>query len=163
MSIAQSLPNVVPIFMQECPLCGRNNRITVLGVYRDEKKCETYPDMGYSFCNCKNVFYTNFENLTDETSKIIADPVKRMAGEFCLMRSGDTKRLVLPDPFFCEWGNDPYKSFLHWSPRRHWILWDKDQFEEEMKAIGFDVLSSRREFDVQSQYPQTFEIILRKP
>lgn len=167
MSIAQSLSVIAPFFMQICPLCERNNRIIVNGVYREnqnEKAFQKYPDIGYSFCNCKNIFYTRLENLFEENrSEIIANPVRRMANEWCLMKSGDSFKLTLPDPFFCEWGSDPYSTFTHWNPRVHWILWDKDQFVEEMLAIGFEVLSCNRQFYVHAEYPQTFEIVVRKP
>lgn len=162
MSIAQELQEIAPFFMQNCPLCARLNRIVVLGVYRDHKGPQRYPDMGYSFCNCKNIFYTRFENLTTGARMEDADPVCRMSMKFPEMKPGETVRLIMPDPFFCEWAFDPYQ-FLHWSPRNHWIIWDKEQFEEEVKAIGFEIVSSRRQMDVLSIYPQTFEIVLKKP
>jgi len=153
--------------MQDCPLCGRSNRIIINGIYRenpDDKAFQKYPDIGYSFCNCKNIFYTRLENLFEENrNEVIADPVRRMANEYRLMEKGEAKKLILPDVFFCAWDTDPYGTFLHWDPRRHYILYDKDQFEEEMRAIGFEVISCNRRFDVNSQYPQTFEIVVRKP
>ena len=164
MSVAKQLQEVQPFFIQDCPLCERPNRIIVSGVYRDENGMQKYPDIGFSFCNCKNVFYTRFENLTSGVPMELADPIRRMKNKFDLMRSGEKARIVLPDPFFCEWGNDPYTTFFHWDPRTHWIIWDKDQFEDEMRAIGFEIFSSRREFDVQNvEHQQTFEVVVRKP
>ncbi len=167
MSIAQALSQVVPFFMQTCPLCLRNNKMVVQGVYRanpDDKAFQKHPDLGYSFCNCKNIFYTRLDNLFEENrNSDIANPVKRMANEFETMASGESKKLILPDPFFVAWDVDPYSTFLHWDIRRHWILFDKDQFEDEMLALGFYVLSCERQFDVNSPYPQTFEIVVRKP
>jgi hypothetical protein len=166
LSIAQSLPNVASFFMQECPLCQRENRIVVLGIYRenpDDKQFQKYPDIGYSFCNCKNIFYTRMENLFEENRSELANPVKRMKNQFDLMTSGETRRLILPDPFFCAWENDPYSTFTHWNPRVHHIIWDKDQFEEEMREIGFEIISCHRQFDLNSPYQQTFEIVVRKP
>lgn len=162
MSIAQELPEISGFFVQECPLCGRPNRMTINGVYRDEKGSQRYPDMGYSFCNCKNIFYTRIENLKGNQTPN-ADPVERMKNLFPTMLPGQRARLVLPDPFFCEWGNDPQKTFLHWDPRAHWIIWDKEQFEEEMLAIGYEIVSSRREFDVFCESQQVFEIVVKKP
>lgn len=164
MSIAQELKTVVPFFVQDCPLCQRSNRIVVLGCYRDENGMQKYPDIGYSFCNCKNVFYTRFENLSSGAPKEEADPVARMRDMYPNMAAGQMASLVLPDPFFCEWGNDPYKTFLHWNPRAHWIIWDKDQFEDEMREIGFEVVSCQRQFDVHLEdRQQTFEIVVKKP
>ena len=165
MSVAQQLQEVKPFFMQTCPLCSRSNRIIVLGMYRDGERTERYPDIGYSFCNCKNIFYTNFSNIENGISlEESADPVIRMRVMLSSMASGQCARLVLPDPFFCEWGNDPYKTFLHWNPRVHWIIWDKDQFEQEMRDMGFEIVSCKREFDVQkTESQQTFEIVVRKP
>lgn len=162
MSIAQELPAIAPFFVQDCPLCSRPNRMVINGVYRDDKGAQRYPDIGYSFCNCKNIFYTNFENVKHGTPDYDADPVRRMGRKIGLMQPGETVRLVLPDPFFCEWGNDPY-AFFHWNPRVHWIIWDKEQFEDEMRAAGFEIVSSVRQVDVLSVYQQTFDIVLRKP
>lgn len=172
MSVAQSLPKVgpgageiLPFFMQECPICGRENRIVVLGVYQHpEKGPQNYPDIGYSFCNCKNVFYTRFENLAPGAKREEADPVERMRLMFETMYESQMASLVLPDPFFCEWGNDPYTTFLHWNPRVHMIIWDKEQFEDEMREIGFEIVRSDRQFDVNKpEVQQTFEIVVRKP
>lgn len=163
MSIAKDLPEVAPFFIQKCPFCQRPNRMVINGVYREEgKPAQRYPDIGYSFCNCKNIFYTNFENVKHGTPDYDADPVRRMGIKIALMQSNETVRLVLPDPFFCEWNNDPY-SFIHWSPRVHWIIWDKEQFEEEMRLAGFEIISSKRQMDVLSAYKQTFDITLKKP
>lgn len=163
MSIAQKLNDVQSFFVQECPLCSRPNRIVARGVYRDETEMRLYPDIGYSFCNCKNIFYTRFENLNTGVGQEDANPVDKMKKAFDFLAPGRQCSIVLPDPFFCEWGNDPYKTFLHWNPRVHWILWDKDQFEDELKAIGFEIISSKRQFDVRSDSPQTFEFIVKKP
>lgn len=162
MSVAQQLPEIAPFFMQDCPLCARPNRMVINGVYRDEKGSQIYPDIGYSFCNCKNIFYTRFENISTGKTREETDPLAMMRSRFQALAPGQTATIIQPDPFFCEWGSEPYK-FLGWNPRANWILWDKEQFEEEMRAIGFEIISSSREFEVKALYPQTFVVVVRKP
>jgi hypothetical protein len=146
MSIAQSLPDVHPFFMQDCPLCGRSNRIVVKGVYVKDDKAELYPDMGYSFCNCRAIFYTRPENVTEP---------------FQLVPDGKEVTITQPDPFFVEWGQNPY-TFTHWNPRRYQILWDMESLVEEFLSMGWRVFSYYRDFDVNSKTPQHFHIHVRK-
>jgi len=165
MAIAKELPIVVPFFMQECPLCGRSNRMVVKGVYIKDDKVELYPDIGYSFCNCKSIFYTNYENIKVKTHigfQYYEKPYEEMRNVYESLPSGNTLKFNMPDPFFCEWGNNPYE-FEHWNPRMNHILFDMGQFCEDAKEIGFEVMSARRVFDVDSEYPKTMEIVLRKP
>ena len=165
MSIAQSLPEVVPFFMQACPLCGRENRMVVKGVYIKDDKAEIYPDMGYSFCNCKSIFYTNYENIKVHTHAgfhLYEKPLEELKRTFEALPSGGTIELVMPDPFFCEWGNNPY-TFEHWNPRVNHVLFDMEQFCGDAKEIGFELISAERQMDLDSKAPKTMEIILRKP
>lgn len=165
MSVAQQLPEVVPMFMQDCPLCGRSNRMVVKGVYIKDDKAELYPDIGYSFCNCKSIFYTDYENVKVKTHSGIQHyrhPLKELGNIFNSLPNGDNLELCIPDPFFCEWGNNPY-TFEHWNPRFNHVLFDMEQLCEDSKEIGFEVISSEREFDMASEHPKTMRILLRKP
>lgn len=144
MSIAKALSDIHPDFLQECPLCGRDNRIVMKGVYKLGDKVELQPDMGYSFCNCKAIFYTNSDNLWDE---IKPEPDEQGV-------------ITYPDPFFA-WP-DPYQ-FHYLDVRRYQILWDMDSMCEQLEADGYEVIRTFREFDVHSNYPQHFHIIIRKP
>jgi hypothetical protein len=112
--------------------------MVVQGVYVDGDSVSKYPDIGYSFCNCASLFYTNPENVWEppqETPGII----------------------IAPDTFFCEWGNNPY-SWLHWNPRKYHTLWDLNARLDHLENTGVKVISSYREFDVQSKYPQHYMI-----
>jgi hypothetical protein len=166
MAIAKELPDVDPMFMQECPACGRMNRMVVKGVYIRDGKKELYPDIGYSFCNCKAIFYTNYENIKDGKKitgfQYYEKPFEEMRNVFEAMVSGNAVKFNIPDPFFCEWGQDPY-HFEHWNPRKNRTLFDFTQLCEDLEDVGFELLSARRVFDVDSKDPQTMEIILRKP
>lgn len=165
MAIAKELPTVVPFFMQECPFCGRNNRMVVKGVYKNGDKHELYPDIGYSFCNCKSVFYTNYENVKIKTHSGIQhykEPLKELKNIFDSLPIGNSLKLTIPDPYFCEWGNNPY-TFEHWNPRFNHVLFDMHQLCEDCERMGFEVISFRREFNLDAAEPKTMEIILRKP
>lgn len=165
MAIAKQLQEIDPFCMQECPLCGRSNRIVVKGVHKNGDRVELYPDIGYSFCNCKSIFYTNYENVKIKTHsgfQYYEKPLEELKNVFEMSPNGKILTFNMPDPFFCEWGNDPY-TFEHWNPRLNHVLFDMEQFCEEAKEVGFEVISAKRQFDVHSEYPRTMEIILRKP
>src|SRR3990167_1639264 len=164
-SVAKQLPEIEPFFMQSCPLCGRANRMVVKGVCRYGDKTELYPDIGYHFCNCKCIFYTPFENIKEHDDRSFQNmerPLEKLTELYGSMESGQNLLIRMPDPFFCDWGQDPYE-FLHWNPRRNHILFDKDQFCEEAKSIGFEIVKAERDFNVGTETPQTMEILLRKP
>ena len=143
MSIAQSLPEVHPFFMQDCPLCGRANRMVVKGMYRQGDRIELYPDMGYSFCNCRAIFYTRPENVTNPVS----------------YEPDETGLITLPDPFFA-WPN-PY-DFMHWDVRRYPVLWDMENLVDELKLAGEEIISCERDFSVHSTTPQHFHIKVKR-
>ena len=137
MSVAKQLPEIEPFFMQDCPLCGRSNRMVVKGVCRYDDKTELYPDIGYSFCNCKNIFYTRFENIKEhdcESFQTMYEPLKKLDYLFRNMEIGQCLLIRMPDPYFCDWGQDPYE-FLHWNPRRNHILFDKIHFEQGVSPV----------------------------
>jgi len=145
MSIAKQLQEVVPFFIQDCPLCGRSNRIVVKGIYRkdDKSPIEFYPDMGYSFCNCKAIFYTRPENVTDPVS----------------YEPDENGIITLPDPFFA-WPN-PY-DFLYWNVRKYEIIWDMHSLVNHLKDMGYEVISYWRDFDLDSKTPQHFHIKVKQ-
>jgi len=143
LAIAKELDTVDPRFVQSCPLCERPNRIVMNGLFVVGNKAEKHPDMGYSFCNCKNIFYTNRANLTEEI----------------LLQPDENGVITYPDPFFA-WAN-PY-DFLFWNPRKYHIIWDMLGLVETLKEWGFDVVSYRRDFDLESKTPQHFHIKVKK-
>jgi len=52
---------------QKCPLCGMTHPVTVLGVVRDKQgKRKQVPDKGYSFCNCNNIWFTDWSNMDQD-------------------------------------------------------------------------------------------------
>lgn len=138
MAIAKELPEVNPIFMQPCPFCERQNRCVVHGVYIKDNKMLQHPDMGYSFCNCKSIFYTRSENLREPFSY---EPVEGI--------------ISAPDPFFA-WP-DPYE-FKHWDVRRYEIIWPIDSLCEILEEQGYKIISAERDFDLHSKTPQYYHI-----
>lgn len=118
--------------------------MVVKGVYIDSVKRELYPDLGYSFCNCRDIFYTRKENVTEPFSYEPVDGV-----------------ITAPDVFFCDWGQDPYTTF-HWNIRKYEILWDMHSLVQYLKEQGHNVLEYYRDFDVTSKTPQHFHIKVSK-
>lgn len=139
MAIAKELEELHPRSMQDCPLCGRSNRIVMYGIYVYGNKAQKHPDMGYSFCNCKAIFYTRPENVL---TPVLPEP-------------DENGMITYPDPFFA-WPN-PYE-FLFWDVRKYEILWDMGSLCDHLTEGGFEILSFKREFDVNSKTPQHFHI-----
>jgi len=50
---------------QACPLCGQLQTIMMRGKVRDleDKTINVVGDRGYSFCNCRNIFFTDWKNI----------------------------------------------------------------------------------------------------
>lgn len=66
MSLDQKFPRVEPWSQQRCPFCGDDKIIITHGITlseTDDDKMKIYPDRGYSFCNCKSVWFTNWTNI----------------------------------------------------------------------------------------------------
>ena len=161
MSIAQELSIVSEEFIEPCPFCSQPNRMVVKGVRHGNER-ELYPDMGYYFCNCKNFFYSRFKDITKDVGLHSKEyPLENLKETFKAMEDGETLCVVMPDIFFVDWQQDPYE-FLHWDPRTTYTLWNIDQFCDEAEAIGFKVLSAEHDFNVDSDNPQTFKIVLKK-
>jgi predicted SAM-dependent methyltransferase len=52
--------------MQKCPLCGEMKPINITGMAKlleDDSKYSFVADKGYSFCNCRNVYFTDWSNI----------------------------------------------------------------------------------------------------
>lgn len=62
----QKLPDRM---MQKCPLCGENHPMMMKGLSQDieNRSLQMANDRGYSFCNCRNIFYTDWKNIKMET------------------------------------------------------------------------------------------------
>ena len=71
MSIAQKLPKIAPCSVQKCPLCKEDKILFVQGLVKmnEEGEPQLFPDRGYSFCNCKSIWFTDWENI-DVSSEV---------------------------------------------------------------------------------------------
>lgn len=76
---------------QRCPFCNQAHPILVKGMVMVDvlkQRSEIIPDKGYSFCNCKNIFFTDWSNIDqsiydDEyTKKYDGELVFKMVHEF---------------------------------------------------------------------------------
>lgn len=164
MSVAVRLPEVHPMFTQACPLCGQENRIVARGTYEWNGKVNIHPDIGYSYCTCKAIFYTKRENLRyigDESFNQFEKPLEKMKEILNELNPGDQVDTRMPDPFFIDWPNP--EGFKHFNPRENFILWDLDVLREELENVGFEILKAEHEFDVHAEHPMTMHFIFRKP
>lgn len=160
MAIAKTLPLVDPDFMQPCPICGIYQRMMIKGNYVDGSNWSRFPDMGYSFCNCYNIFFTKWENLTERntTWNNCQYPLTRLKVIYEDVKEPFTISML--DPYFINW-NCPHEMF-HWQCRKVYILWDMDQWVEECKKVGFKVVDAWRDMDVNSKTPQHFHVTVSK-
>lgn len=162
MSVARSLPPVEPFFMQACPFCSTLQRMMIKGNYVKDNKWERYPDMGYSFCNCRNVFFTKWENITEPMGwNGLKYPLDELTWKFNHMQDDEVVIISMLDPYFINW-NAPHEMW-HWQARKVYILWDMDSFADECRRVGFEVVSATRDMDVESKTPQNFHVTVRKP
>ncbi len=162
MAIANGLPFTAPFFLQPCPLCLTYQRMMIRGNWIDEKGVwSRFPDMGYSFCNCRNIFFTKWENLSerDTTWNNCDNPLERL--QLAYMEAPGKFTISMLDPYFINW-NAPHEMW-HWLCRKVYILWDMDSWVDECKKVGFEIVSAVRDMDVQSKTPQHFHVTVRKP
>lgn len=61
----RELQKLSPRQKQACPLCGQLQTIMMRGKVRDleDKTINVVGDKGYSFCNCRNIFFTDWKNI----------------------------------------------------------------------------------------------------
>lgn len=163
MSVAKQLQVYKPIFMQKCPLCGTTQPMMIRGLWVDGDEHRLYPDMGYSFCNCRNIFFTKWENITEEVDSLNNRkfPLKELKDYFDAVESGYKFCITMVDPYFCDWKN-PH-SYVGFNPRKNYILWDMDSFIDECLKIGFEVRGFKRDMDSDSKTPECYHIHLKKP
>jgi SAM-dependent methyltransferase len=56
------------VLLQRCPLCGEMQEMIVNGhESHNDKGVMVDPERGYSFCNCRNIFFTDRGNLAPAT------------------------------------------------------------------------------------------------
>ena len=165
MAVAKSLPPVASFFMQICPLCGTSQRMMIRGLYidPDTKQGKLYPDMGYSFCNCRNIFFTKWVNITsdDENFNTCKQPVAALKQAYHKCEFGGAIKITLRDPYFIIW-NRPHE-YSGFDPRKNFILWDTESFIDECKKVGFELVNWYRDMDVESKTPEHSHVTLRKP
>jgi len=156
LAIAKSLPLVDPFFMQECPLCGTMQRMMIRGNYVDDNNWSRFPDMGYSFCNCHDIFFTKPENVNeiDTTWNNCSDLVGKLKESYSTGPSEFTISML--DPYFINW-NSPHEMW-HWLVRKVYYLIDMDSFCNMCREVGFEVVSAVRDMDVESKTPQNFHV-----
>jgi len=234
---------------QKCPLCREYQAVLVNGIRLEHPNPENFAnakmivekDKGFSFCNCHNIFFTDWANMdmgeyddayveryNEANAKVACTRFaekyipfiketfgKRKLGKFLEIGSPNdcvldvakgngwipigldiTKRnskyqflevnferfrvlnefdviwashifehfkdpigmvkkcakflveggilfVVMPDPWFVDWANNPYE-WIHWHIREHHILWDLDSFCDVLEESGFQVVKKHR-------------------
>ena len=230
--------------IQKCPLCEQEQKVIVNGMVFVNDKQLVSPDRGYSFCNCRNIFFTDWSNIDQDSyfvpeytdnhyrgehekqmkelyqaynktvlaesnggkklldlgsvtnyllnfaqedgfdttgwdilkhenfghKQIIGDfdkisvldkfdiiyanhffehikyPLEAIKKCYDMLNVGGVIFISMPDPFQIDWGN--YYLWGNFILRQHYIMWDKDSFCDEMEAVGFKTIFSKRNYDV---------------
>lgn len=70
MSVNKQFPNYESWCIQKCPFCGEPSKVIANGAVFVADKQNISPDRGFSFCNCKNIFFTDWSNMDQESYKI---------------------------------------------------------------------------------------------
>jgi len=122
-----------------------------------------FPDMGYSFCNCRNIFFTKWENVTrgDDGLNSSRDPLGKLQETFKSADKGSIVKITMRDPYFIIWSH-PH-DYTGFNPRVNFILWDAESFIKECTAIGFELVEWHRDMDVESATPECYHVTLRVP
>lgn len=68
--------------LQECPLCGEWQTLMMRGKTQDieDKSYGVVGDRGYSFCNCRNIFFTQWKNIDSRINQE-PSPVRKLEVE----------------------------------------------------------------------------------
>ena len=252
---------------QRCPLCGELQAVIVNGIRVEHSDPSSFSndkmfvekDKGYSFCNCHNIFFTDWSNMdkgeyddfyikryNEPNAKIACwkfaekyipiikesfgnrslgkfleigspndsvldvakvngwhpiglDLIKRNSNhgflevdfenyEFqkkydaiwashifehfkdpigmvkkCakILVEGGILFVVMPDPWFVDWANNPYE-WIHWHIKEHHILWDLDSFCAVLEESGFEIIKKHRNTTYEFLCSGDFHIIARR-
>jgi len=152
MSTKQKLDKPEDWCLQICPICGRSNYMVIRGDREIGNRHEIYPDMGYSFCNCNNIFYTR--------SSEYDNPVDMLKELYHTLPEGKDYQFILPDSYFINWDN--IYEFKHWKLREIPIIWDIDSFCALAEKLGFTIKYRERVFDVSSKDAQKSIVMIGK-
>jgi SAM-dependent methyltransferase len=75
MSVNPKFPNYEKWCVQKCPLCAQDMIAIANGYVAVDDKYYPSHDRGYSFCNCKNIFFTDWSNI-DQGSYFVPEYTK---------------------------------------------------------------------------------------
>jgi len=143
MSVYQELPKFAERLLQPCPFCGMKQPLYIRAIHmqRPEDSYDVekliHPDLGYSFCNCKNIWYTNWSNIWQNVydsgyEKKHTDEMYRVLAHKFL--SNQAKKLF-PDEKIIG------KKFLDLGSISPYILDNAQEFGFE--TIGWDIFSHK--------------------
>jgi predicted SAM-dependent methyltransferase len=155
--------------MQECPVCGRVNPIYVQGLVRNPenfKMAMPVLDRGYSFCNCSNIFYTDWVNIDqriyDENyqkhyqQEVITEAIRRYSRYFPMLKEfnsnikvfgeiGSINQVLLDEAKKEGWGTIGIDINPNVKSEQHSIInWN---VEEAIHLRGYDVIWASHIFE----------------
>lgn len=112
----------------------------------------------------------NFENMIlPETYDVIwashvfehfKDPIAAVKYAHNCLNENGIIFVAMPDPWFIDFSN-PY-AWGHWHLREHHILWDMDSFAAVLEDQGFEIISKKRNTNLDQVCVLDYQIIARK-
>lgn len=146
---------------QACPFCGTLQDVIVYGHEVKDQRLHIDKDRGYSFCNCKNIFYTDWKNMEQELYEQIDYSNKYKGVEHHLLKyiefyepymkpligkkfleMGTVNECILDRAQ--ELGFDAYGSDFSERPSKHkfiWGDWEKIDLSPYYNKFGFIIAS----------------------
>jgi predicted SAM-dependent methyltransferase len=89
------------------------------------------------------------------------DPIGVVEKCASLLIDGGILFVIMPDPWFVDWGDNPYQ-WIHWNIKEHHILWDRDSFCDVMETFGFEITKKHRNTTYEYLCSGDFHIIGQK-
>lgn len=161
MSTITKLPKIVPWSKQKCPLCNEDKLVIALGmsISLEKEEVSYFPDMGYSFCNCKSIWFTDWSNIRPTVfednqkqhsnkhyRKLVADPLRYYIIKKKLFNMGYKKNKFLDLGSVTPYLLDEAKR-LGWETMG-WDKWKRDNFSHPLIVGDFEEMELDNKFDL---------------
>jgi predicted SAM-dependent methyltransferase len=129
-------------FYQKCPLCGEDHPAMMRGKVQDMESGNfgVIPNKGYSFCNCRNIFYTDWSNI---------DLKVYDRGYYEKYQLGDSHKLAITEtnlmyPVFKKYGNP--KTFFEIGAIHDFVM--GNMASKGLECSGIDITEHDSNYNV---------------
>lgn len=156
---------------QACPLCGQAHPIVFPGITIAGNILTIHKDKGYSFCNCNNIFFTDWKNMEQQVydeeyyrkyqfhnDKDLVDSIKLYADFYfpifetlnnsiqSFLEVGAIHDILLDEAKKKKWNTVGVDIFEHPSKHIQWVT-DFEIIKSENILLKFDVIWASHVFE----------------